>query len=133
MNKKIMIVDDEPDILNSLKTVLVHQNYEVITVNNGFECIEKIEDGFEGVVLMDLMMPVMDGWDTIREIVNRGLIKKVAINIITGKGTKNYQKLGALGSYIYDYFPKPLEIKELITCIEKCFRYFSARNTPKKL
>jgi len=128
MNKKIMIVDDEPDILFSLKTILEHQNYEVITVNNGFECIEQIEKGFQGVVLMDLMMPGIDGWDTIREIINKGLIKNVAINIITGKGTKNYQKLGVLGSYIYDYLPKPVDIKDLVTSVNKCYRYLIARN-----
>ena len=129
MDKKIMVVDDEPDILSSLKTILEYRNYEVITVDNGFECIEKIEEGFIGVVLMDLMMPKMDGWDTIKEIKNRGLMKNVAINIITGKGTKDYQKMGLLGSYIYDYLPKPLDIKELIRSIEKCYGFFSARNT----
>ena len=128
MEKKIMIVDDEPDILISLKTVLEHQNYEVITVDNGFECLKKIEQGFKGVILMDLMMPNMDGWDTIHEMVHSGLIKNVAINIITGKGTKNYQKLDALGSYIYDYLPKPIDINELIRSIEKCYRFFSAKN-----
>lgn len=126
MNKKIMIVDDEPDVLSSLKTVLEYQNYDVITVDNGFECIEKIEEGFKGVILMDLMMPKMDGWATIHEIANRGLMENVAINIITGKGTKDYQKLSVLGSYIYDYLPKPLNIKELIASVEKCYKSFSA-------
>ena len=128
MNKKIMIVDDEPDILISLKTVLEHQNYEVITVSNGFECIEKIEDGFEGIILMDLMMPKIDGWDTIKEIISRDLMKNVAISIITGKGTKDYQKMAVLGSYIYDYLPKPVDIKELIASIEKCYKYASNKN-----
>lgn len=126
MNKKIMIVDDEPDVLSSLKTVLEYQNYDVITVDNGFECIEKIEEGFKGVILMDLMMPKMDGWATIHEIANRGLMENVAINIITGKGTKDYQKLSVLGSYIYDYLSKPLNIKELIASVEKCYKSFSA-------
>jgi len=126
MNKKIMVVDDEPDVLSSLKTVLEYQNYDVITVDNGFECIEKIEEGFRGVILMDLMMPKMDGWATIHEIANRGLMENVAINIITGKGTKDYQKLSVIGSYIYDYLPKPLNIKELIASVEKCYKSFSA-------
>ena len=128
MNKRVMIVDDEPDILISLKAVLEHEEYEVITVDNGFECIKKIENGFQGIILMDLMMPGMDGWDTIKTIIDKGLIKEVAINIITGKGTKNYQKLGVLGSYIYDYLPKPIDIKELISSIEQCYRYLNAKN-----
>ena len=128
MNKRIMIVDDEPDILTSLKTVLEHQEFDVITVSNGLECIKEIEKGFKGIVLMDLMMPEMDGWDTIHEIVSRGLLKNVEIAIITGKGTKNYQKMSTLGSYIYDYLTKPIDIDKLISSIEKCQRYFSAKN-----
>ena len=128
MAKKIMVVDDEPDILSSLKTVFEHNDYDVVAVESGFECLKELEKGFKGVILMDLMMPKMDGWDTIKEIVERGLIQNVAINIITGKGTKNYQQLGSLGSYIYDYLPKPLNIKELILSVKKCDIFLEARN-----
>lgn len=128
MNKKIMVVDDEPDILTSLRTVFEHHKYEVITVDSGFECINEIEKGFKGIILMDIMMPEMDGWQTIKEIVDRGLIKDVAIEIITGKGTKNHQNMSELGSYIYDYLAKPLDINELISSVEKCNIFLTARN-----
>lgn len=61
MKEKIMIVDDEPDVLDSLKMVLEAQDYDVTTASNGAECLEKLEKGFKGVILLDLMMPVMDG------------------------------------------------------------------------
>lgn len=128
MNKKIMVVDDEPDILTSLKTVFENHKYEVITVNSGFECIKELEKGFKGIILMDIMMPDMDGWDTIREIVKRELIKDVAIEIITGKGTKNHQNMSELGSYVYDYLAKPLDINELISSVEKCNMFLAAKN-----
>jgi len=128
MNKKIMVVDDEPDILTSLKTIFERQNYEVITVENGVKCIETLEKGFKGVVLMDIMMPEMDGWDTIKEIVNRGLMKDITIEIITGKGTRDHQKMSGLESYIYDYLTKPLNMEELISSVNKCSMYLSARN-----
>jgi len=127
MEKRIMIVDDEPDILISLKIVLEKENYDVITVSNGIECLKEIEKGFKGLILMDLMMPKMDGWETIQEIVNRGLLKNVAISIITGKGTKDFQKLSSLGPYIVDYLPKPLDIKQLISSIERSKKYFYTR------
>jgi len=128
MDKRVMIVDDEHDILDSLKTVLEYERYDVITVDSGFKCLKEIEKGFEGVVLMDLMMPEMDGWATIKEIVDRGYIKNVAISIITGKGTKNHNIMSALGSYIYDYLAKPLDIKELIQSVEKSYKFLIARN-----
>jgi len=130
MIKKIMIVDDEPDVLISLKAVLEQKNYEVIVVDNGIECIEKIENGFKGVVLMDLMMPEFDGWDTICEIVNKGLTKNIIINIITGKGTKDYQKLGSLGSYIYDYLSKPIDIEQLVKTVEKSYKLKPLKKRP---
>jgi DNA-binding response OmpR family regulator len=129
MEKRVMIVDDEPDILTSLKTVLEREEYDVICVTNGEECLKEIEKGFKGIVLMDLMMPIMDGWEAIQEIVNRGLLKNVAIAIITGKGTKDYQKMGLLGSYIFDYLTKPLDINQLLSSVEKCDRYFYSINT----
>ena len=127
MEKRVMIVDDEPDILSSLKTILESQKYDVITVESGFECLKEIEKGFRGIVLMDLMMPEMDGWDTIQEILDRGLMKNVVIEIITGKGTKNYQKRSVLGSYIYDYLTKPLNLEELISSVEQCYNNFLAK------
>lgn len=129
MEKRVMIVDDEPDILSSLKTILEHQKYDVVTVDNGFECLKEIEKGFRGIVLMDLMMPEMDGWDTIHQIIDKGLMKNVVIEIITGKGTKNYQKMSELGSYIYDYLTKPLNLEELISSVERCYNYFLAKNS----
>lgn len=123
-----MIVDDEQDVLFSLKTIFENQNFDVITVTSGKECINEIEKGFKGIVLMDLMMPEMDGWTTIYEIVKRGLNKKVAISVITGKGTKDYQKMNILGSYIFDYLVKPLDINQLISSVEKCNKYFYSRN-----
>jgi DNA-binding response OmpR family regulator len=125
--KKIMIVDDEPDILTSLKIIFENQDYDVITVNNGFDCISEIEKGFKGIILIDIMMPKMDGWETIKEIISKGLIKNVTINIITGKGTKDHQKMGILGSYVFDYFSKPVDITELLESVKKCKKILDSR------
>ncbi len=81
MDKKIMIVDDEPDILDSLKLVFEREDYDVITVDSGKKCLKELEKGFKGVILMDIMMPNLDGWDTIKEIVSQGLIRNVEIEI----------------------------------------------------
>jgi DNA-binding NtrC family response regulator len=128
MTKRIMIVDDEPDILLSLKIVLERQNYDVVTVTNGVECLREIEKGFKGIILMDLMMPFMDGWTTIKEIVKRGYMDDIAIAIITGKGTKDAQNMSLVGPYIFDYLPKPLDINLLLSSIERANRYFYHKN-----
>ena len=121
MDKKVMIVDDEQDILFSLRTLFERQGYEVITVDSGAKCINELEKGFRGVVLMDIMMSKMDGWDTIKKIVSIGLTRNIEIEIITGKGTRNHKKMIAYGSYIHDYFSKPLDPEKLISSVNKCF------------
>ncbi|MDH7507252.1 MAG: response regulator [Candidatus Thermoplasmatota archaeon] len=128
MDKKIMIVDDEQDVLFSLKTIFEHQHFVVVTAKNGKECLKELENGFKGILLIDLMMPGMDGWTTIYEIIRKGYDKNVLISIITGKGTRDYQKMSLLGSYIFDYLVKPFDIDQLIASVERCNKYFYARN-----
>ena len=115
MDKKIMIVDDDPDILVSMRCVFEHEGYEVYTVDGGSDCIEELERGFKGIILLDLIMPFMDGWDTLREIIKRGLNEDIIISVITAKGSPDPEKMKGLESYIYDYISKPFDINELVT------------------
>lgn len=115
MEKKIMIVDDDSDILISLRKIFEDQGYEVFTVDSGGDCIKELEQGFKGIILMDIMMPFMDGWDTIQEITKRGLTKDIVISILTAKGTPDHEKMRGFESLIYDYITKPFDVKVLIS------------------
>jgi len=128
MLNKLLIVDDELDILKSLKIIFEQFNYDVITVDSGEKCLKELEKGFKGVVLIDIMMPGLDGWDTIKEILKRGLMDNIAIDIITGKGTKDHDKMIGLELYIYDYLSKPVEIEELIESVMKCSIQLAKKN-----
>ena len=77
---------------------------------------------------MDILMSEMIGQDTIKEIVDRGYIKNVAINIVTGVGTKDHQQMDILEPYIYDYLLKLVNINELIKSIEKCNIFLQEKN-----
>src|SRR4030042_169738 len=112
MEKKIMIVDDDPDILIAFRLVFEHEGYEVYTVDSGADCVKEIEKGFKGVILMDIMMPFMDGWDTIKEIVEKGFAPKVTISIVTAIGTSRHEKMIGLETYIHDYIAKPFDVKQ---------------------
>jgi len=114
MDKKIMRVDDDSDILVSLRTLFENQHFDVLTVDSGKDCIKELENGFKGIVLMDLMMPFMDGWETIHQIINKGLNKNVIISIITAKGCPRSEKINGVESYIYDYIPKPFDLNNLL-------------------
>ncbi|MBS3748294.1 MAG: response regulator [Candidatus Thermoplasmatota archaeon] len=113
MTKKIMVVDDEKDILLALETFFKSYDVDLITVNSGKACIKEVERGFKGTILVDLMMPKMTGWDTIEAIVERGLNKGLIIDVITGKGSRDKDKLMKLAPYINDYISKPFDQKTL--------------------
>jgi DNA-binding response OmpR family regulator len=119
MRKNILIVDDDPDVRTSVKNIFENEGNEVWSVENGVECLELLEKGFTGILLIDLMMPQMDGWATIKEIVKRGLQKKVNIIVIAAIGTYRHHKMKGLEPYVYDYIAKPFDIKELIENIKK--------------
>lgn len=121
MDKKLMIVDDDPDILITIRGIFEREGYEVFTVDSGMDCIKELEHGFKGVILMDIMMPFMDGWDTIREIVKRGLTEDVIISILTAKGTPDHERMKGLESYVQDYISKPFDLKQLISSVECVF------------
>ena len=119
MEKRIMVVDDDSDTLIAIRKIFENEGYEVFTVDSGMDCLKELERGFRGVILMDIMMPFMDGLDTIIEIMKRGFIKKVVISILTARGTMDHEKLKGLESYIYDYIKKPFDVHELISNVRR--------------
>jgi len=119
MNKDILVVDDDAGILHSIRDIFEYQGHKVFMVKNGFECINELENGFSGIILLDIMMPGLDGWDTIKEIVNRGLDKNVEILIITAIGTSDHNKMYGVEPYIHDYIVKPFNITDLVKSVER--------------
>ena len=114
MDKKIMVVDDDPDILICMRTIFEKEGFEVLTVDSGKDCIKELERGFKGVIILDVMMPFMDGWDTLAEIKKRNLLNGIVISILTARGTPDHEKMKGLEPYIYDYMTKPFDPKELL-------------------
>ncbi len=112
-----MIVDDDPDILITLRTIFEHHGYDVLTVDSGRDCLEELHRGFQGIVLVDLMMPFMDGWDTIQKIVDLGLEKNITIKIITARGSIKTDKMKGLEPYIQDYITKPFDLQNFVNDI----------------
>ncbi len=118
MKKKLMVVDDDPDILITIRKIFENAGYEVLTVDSGSDCIDELKRGFKGVILMDIMMPFMDGWDTIREIIKKGFADDVAISIVTAKGNPDHEKMKGLEAYVHDYIAKPFDIRDLIANVK---------------
>jgi DNA-binding response OmpR family regulator len=114
ISKKIMIVDDDPDLLVFLRTLFEQHNFEVLAVDCGMDCLDELKRGFKGVILMDLMMPFMDGWTTIQEIIKQGFEKNIALSIITASGRADPEKMKGLEPFIHSYIQKPFDLERLV-------------------
>jgi DNA-binding response OmpR family regulator len=118
MSKKILIVDDEKLILISTKIVLESVGYDVLTAVSGEEGIEICRRELPALVLLDIMMPGIDGWETLSRLKSAPETREVPVIIFTARehsrGKQLARELGAA-----DYFPKPFEPDELISIVEE--------------
>ena len=115
--KKLMIVDDNQDVLISLRMLFETEGYEVITVDNGWKCLQQCEQGFKGIIILDIMMPVMDGIETIKNMVVDGYINDNIIVVLTAKKVQGTE-FDEIYPYIHDYINKPFDVNALLKVIQ---------------
>lgn len=120
MTKKIMVVDDDPFVLITIRELFEPEGFEVLTVTSGKECLDELANGFKGVILMDVMMPHMDGWATIREIVAKGYHKENIISMLTARDEFD-PSAEDIRKYIKDYLVKPFDLRPLVTTVKQYF------------
>jgi len=117
MTKKIMIVDDEPDILFIVGQMLESSGYEVIKAVDGKDCLNKLSEVIPDLVLLDIMMPEINGWDVAAKIKENPKWNNIPIVFLTIKG--DTMSIGMGGMVAEDYITKPFDIKDLKNRVEK--------------
>ena len=113
-NKKvIMVIDDNPDLLYSVKEGLksLSNDYEVVTVDSGRKCLQLLEETKPDLILLDIMMPGMDGWDTCAKIKDNKKTENIPIVFLTARTDTISKSMGGLASA--DYITKPFDIEDL--------------------
>lgn len=111
--KKILVVDDDPYILMSLEFLLQKNNYHVIVARNGREALELVKQETPDLVILDIMMPDVDGFAIARSIKQDPLIKNIKIVFLSAKSRESDQKKGMeLGAALY--IIKPFSTRSLI-------------------
>ncbi len=116
MEKKVMVVDDEPGIRLTVKAVLEPRGFDVLPVESGQKCIEELEKGFKGVILMDVMMPEANGWDTVKKISSKGLGEGSLISMLTAKQDPDMD-MEELTEIVSHYVRKPFEASDLVSIV----------------
>jgi len=120
--KNVLIVDDDAGVTLSVARVLRRHGCEVREARSGEACLAALREGYRGVVLMDIMMPQMTGWETIRQILAEGLDRQVIICMLTARATPGDEAVG-LESVVFDYLPKPFESEALRRLVDNAAEF----------
>ena len=124
MNKsdiKILLVDDEPDILEIVGYNLKNEGYQIFTASNGVEAVKKAKKITPHLILLDIMMPEMDGIEACEKIRNIKSLENVVISFLTARG-EDYSQVAGFDAGADDYITKPVKPKVLVSKVKSLLR-----------
>jgi CheY-like chemotaxis protein len=112
-NGSVLVVDDEPQVAWVLRFTLEHEGYRTFTASNGVEALEELDKHHPGLMVLDLMMPEMDGWAVLKELSKLPVGERPRIVIVSAlTGPDDKEKATALGADAF--VPKPFDVEVLI-------------------
>jgi len=127
---RILLVDDEPDLLQLLRYRLEREGFEVFWAEDGQEALQKLREIRPDLVVLDVMMPRMDGVETCKRIRNDAVFAQVPILMLTARTTENDEILG-LEAGADDYLPKPISTHLFISRLRALLRRTLPETAPE--
>ena len=112
MSQIVMVVDDEPDTIDLVRLVLESEGIDVVGANSGNECLAMLDNDRPDAILLDIMMPGMDGWETFHKIKEKDAT--IPVSMLTVKSQEFDKMLGLHVLKADDYITKPFGRKELV-------------------
>ena len=119
--QKILIVDDEPDALLATQRALEADGYNVIVARSGTEALSRMEELIPDAILLDVMMPDMDGFEVCRRLKDNERFEHIPVIMLTAKGQTD-DKVEGIELGADDYITKPFELRELKARIKMVLR-----------
>ncbi len=129
--KKILIVDDEEDILNFLELVLREKGYEVVTAGSGHDALTRAQLERPDLVLLDIMMPQMDGWEVLKLLRIDEETASIPVAMLSAR-TEARDRVQGLQEGAIDYICKPFSLQELLAKIEAIFAQLEERGAASR-
>ncbi len=120
-DKTILCVEDEPEMIDLMELILSRKGYHVKGARGGMEGIQLIRELHPDLVLLDLMMPDMDGWEVYQQMKSDTALKDIPVIIVTAKAQNIDKVLGLHIAKVDDYIAKPFSPQELVESVEKVF------------
>lgn len=125
---RLLVVDDEEKIRSMIKKYAVYEGHEIVEASNGFEAIEMCQNRSFDLIIMDIMMPELDGFSACKEIRK---MSQTPIIVLSARG-EEYDKIHGFDLGIDDYVVKPFSVKELMMRIQAILKRTNAMNEQGK-
>lgn len=117
--KSILCIEDEAEMIDLMRLILGRRGYDVKGVISGMEGLKMIREHAPDLILLDLMMPEMDGWEVYQQIKADEKMKGTPVIVVTAKAQSIDRVLGLHIAKVDDYIAKPFSPQELLTSVEK--------------
>lgn len=117
--KRVVCIEDEPEMIDLVRLILGRRGFDVTGANGGLEGLETVRREKPDLVLLDLMMPDMDGWEVYQRIKSDEELREIPIVVVTAKAQSIDKVLGLHIAKVDDYITKPFGPQELLESVEK--------------
>jgi DNA-binding response OmpR family regulator len=116
--KRILCIEDEPEMIDLIRLILTRRGFEVSGANGGKEGLEAIRANHPDLVLLDLMMPDMDGWEVYQQMKADESTRDIPVIVVTAKAQSIDKVLGLHIAKVDDYIAKPFSPQELMNSVD---------------
>ena len=117
--KRVVCIEDEPEMIDLVRLILGRKGFSVIGANGGIEGLEAVRREKPDLVLLDLMMPDMDGWEVYQQMKADPVLREIPVVVVTAKAQSIDKVLGLHIAKVDDYITKPFGPQELLESVEK--------------
>ncbi len=117
--KQILCIEDEPEMIDLIRLILERRGFDVQGAAGGTEGIKKIRETRPDLVLLDLMMPDLDGWEVYQQMKADDATRDIPVIVVTAKAQSIDKVLGLHIAKVDDYIAKPFSPQELLASVEK--------------
>ncbi len=119
VGKRILCIEDEPEMIDLIRLVLGRRGFEVIGAAGGLAGIKAVREELPDLVLLDLMMPDMDGWEVYQQMRADESTRHIPVIVVTAKAQSIDKVLGLHVAKVEDYISKPFSPQELLNSVER--------------
>jgi CheY-like chemotaxis protein len=118
-NKQVVCIEDDPEMVELIRLILNRRGIEVTGASDGREGLKLVAEKQPDVVLLDLMMPGMDGWEVYQQMKSDPAIQHIPVIVVTAKAQNIDKVLGLHIAKVDDYIAKPFSPQDLMDSVEK--------------